>query len=69
MGKAIRDVYGAALVRYGKADRRVVVLDADVSGSTKSADFGRACPERFLRQKEYNRRQTAYQAACLPRFI
>ena len=48
MGKAIRDVYGAALVRYGKADRRVVVLDADVSGSTKSADFGRACPQRFF---------------------
>ena len=48
MGKAIRDVYGEALVKYGKDDERVVVLDADVSGSTKSGIFGKACPERFL---------------------
>ena len=48
MGKAIRDVYGEALVKYGKDDKRVVVLDADVSCSTKSATFGKACPDRFL---------------------
>lgn len=48
MGKAIRDVYGDALVKYGKDDERVVVLDADVSSSTKSGVFGKACPERFL---------------------
>ncbi len=48
MGKAIRDAYGEALVKYGKDDPRVVVLDADVSGSTKSAVFGTACPQRFF---------------------
>lgn len=48
MAKAIRDAYGEALVTYGARDPRVVVLDADVSGSTKSAEFGAACPERFF---------------------
>lgn len=46
MSRSIRDAYGEALVVYGK-DARVVVLDADVSGSTKSALFGKAYPERF----------------------
>ncbi|MEA4853682.1 MAG: transketolase C-terminal domain-containing protein [Christensenella sp.] len=48
MTKEIREVYGEALVKYGKDDPRVVVLDADVSGSTKSAIFKAACPERFF---------------------
>lgn len=48
MAKAIREVYGEALVKYGKNNPDVVVLDADVSGSTKSAIFGKACPDRFF---------------------
>ena len=48
MAKAIREVYGEALVKYGKDNPDVVVLDADVSGSTKSAIFGKACPDRFF---------------------
>lgn len=48
MGKAIRDVYGESLAKYGKENQDVVVLDADVSGSTKSAVFGKACPDRFF---------------------
>ena len=48
MGKAIRDAYGESLAKYGKDNQNVVVLDADVSGSTKSAVFGKACPERFF---------------------
>lgn len=48
MGKAIRDVYGESLVKYGQENQNVVVLDADVSGSTKSAAFGKACPDRFF---------------------
>lgn len=48
MSKTIRDAYGQALVTYGMDDPRVVVLDADVSGSTKSITFGKACPERFF---------------------
>ena len=48
MGKAIRDAYGEALVKYGKDDKRVVVLDADLSGSTKSGMFQKVDPERFF---------------------
>ena len=45
--KAIRDVYGETLVELAKDNDRIVVLDADVSGSTKSGIFGKAYPERF----------------------
>lgn len=48
MAKAIRDAYGEALLKYGGENRRVVVLDADVSGSTKSAIFAKAHPKRFF---------------------
>ena len=37
MAKAIRDVYGETLKKYGAMNENIVVLDADVSGSTKSA--------------------------------
>lgn len=47
MGKALRDYYGEALLKYG-SDERVVVLDSDVSGSTKSKIFGDKYPERFF---------------------
>ncbi len=48
MEKSIRDAYGEALVKYGAENENVVVLDADVSGSTKSALFGKAYPQRFF---------------------
>ena len=48
MAKAIREVYGEALVKYGRGNPDVVVLDADVSGSTRSALFQEACPDRFF---------------------
>ena len=48
MSKAIRDVYGEALVKYGRDNPAVVVLDADVSSSTKSSVFAEACPDRFF---------------------
>ncbi|MBR1938125.1 MAG: 1-deoxy-D-xylulose-5-phosphate synthase [Spirochaetales bacterium] len=48
MAKSIRDAYGEALVEFGKNDTRVVVLDADVSSSTKSGLFYKTCPERFF---------------------
>jgi transketolase len=48
MAKAIREVYGEALVRYGRDNPDVVVLDADVSSSTRSALFQAACPDRFF---------------------
>lgn len=48
MSKAIRDVYGEALLKYGAQNPDLVVLDADVSSSTKTAGFGAAFPERFF---------------------
>jgi len=46
--RATRDAYGTALVELGKNNRNVVVLDADLSKSTKTYDFSRAYPERFF---------------------
>lgn len=47
MAKAIRDVYGETIKKYGATNENIVVLDADVSGSTKSAIFGKEYPDRF----------------------
>lgn len=44
---AIRDAYGEALKELGKRNDRVVALEADVGGSTKSKLFGDAFPERY----------------------
>lgn len=48
MSKTIREAYGEALVEFGKDNPDVVVLDADVSSSTKTSVFKTACPERFF---------------------
>ena len=45
---ATRDAYGKALVELGKINKDVVVLDADLSGSTKTAGFAKEFPERFF---------------------
>jgi transketolase len=45
---ATRDAYGDALVNLGKKRNDVVVLDADLSGSTKTSKFAKAFPERFF---------------------
>jgi transketolase len=47
LGKATRDAYGEALRELGKEHKEIVVLDADLAKSTKSAVFGEAFPERF----------------------
>jgi transketolase len=47
MGKATRDAFGEALKELGGAHGEIVVLDADLAKSTKTADFGEAFPERF----------------------
>ena len=46
--QATRDAYGLALVELGKAQDNVVVLDADLSKSTKTAEFAKVFPERFF---------------------
>ncbi|HTZ17138.1 MAG TPA: transketolase family protein [Dissulfurispiraceae bacterium] len=45
---ATRDAYGAALLELGKRNENIVVLDADLSGSTKTKGFSKAFPERFF---------------------
>ena len=45
---SMRVAYGQALAAYGEHNERVVVLDADVSGSTQSHYFARRYPERFF---------------------
>ncbi len=45
---ATRDAYGKALVEVGAKNPNVIVLDADLSKSTKTVDFAKVYPERFL---------------------
>ena len=45
---AMRDAYGEALLELGAADRNVVVVGADTTGSLKSGVFGTKYPERFF---------------------
>ena len=45
---ATREAYGKALVELGESRNDIVVLDADLSGSTKTKAFSKAFPERFF---------------------
>ncbi len=45
---ATREAYGKALARIGQENENIVVLDADLSKSTKTADFKKVCPDRFI---------------------
>ncbi len=46
--KATRQSYGEALVELGKANKDVVVFDADVAGATKTELFAKEFPNRFF---------------------
>lgn len=48
MGKATRDAYGEALKELGAQYPEIVVLDADLSASTKTKDFADVYPDRFF---------------------
>ena len=48
MGLATREAYGKALVELGKENKDIVVLDADLSKSTKTIDFAKSYPDRFI---------------------
>ncbi len=45
---ATRDAYGKTLLKLGETNDNVVVLDADLSKSTKTNDFSKAFPNRFF---------------------
>ncbi len=48
MSVATREAYGKALVDLGKENSNVVVLDADLSKSTKTNEFAKEFPNRFF---------------------
>lgn len=45
---ATREAYGKALAKLGHKNKNIVVLDADLSKSTKTADFLKEHPDRFF---------------------
>jgi transketolase len=45
---AMRDAYGEALLELGSANRDIVVVGADTTGSLKSGVFATKFPERFF---------------------
>ena len=45
--QSLRSVYGQTLKRLGSIMPEIVVLDADLSKSTKTSDFAKAFPDRF----------------------
>ena len=45
---ATRDAYGKALAELAAEKKDLIVMDADLSQSTKSAAFAKVCPERFF---------------------
>lgn len=48
MAKATREAYGETLKELGAKIPEIVVLDADLSASTKTAVFAKAFPDRFF---------------------
>lgn len=48
MGLATRDAYGKTLVDLGKENRNIVVLDADLSSSTRTGWFAKEFPDRHF---------------------
>lgn len=52
MGKvemiATRDTYGKVLTELGRENHNIVVLDADLSASTKTINFANEFPDRFF---------------------
>ena len=59
---ATRQAYGKALVEIGKENPNLVVMDADLSKSTMTAEFAKAYPERFFNMGIAE--QNLYAAAC-----
>ena len=45
---ATRQSYGEKLAELGEKNRKIVVLDADLSGATKTNIFAKKFPDRFI---------------------
>ncbi len=48
MNKSTRDAFGEALVEIGRTNHNLLVMDADLSLSTKTCFFANEFPERFF---------------------
>lgn len=48
LGAATRDAYGKALIELGKENPNVIVMDADLSKSTRTEMFAKVFPDRFI---------------------
>ena len=48
MAKATREAYGEEIAKLIQENPKIVVLDADLAGSTHSAEAQKVCPERFF---------------------
>ncbi|MDU1773030.1 MAG: transketolase family protein, partial [Dialister micraerophilus] len=48
MAKATRDAYGEFLKELGHRNKDIIVLDADLSSSTKTIVFAKEFPNRFF---------------------
>src|SRR5438552_15057787 len=48
LGKATRDAFGRALEALGADHPNIVVVDGDVSNSTRTEWFGKKYPDRFF---------------------
>ena len=59
---ATRQAYGKALVEIGRENQNLVVMDADLSKSTMTAEFAAAYPQRFFDMGIAE--QDMYAAAC-----
>jgi transketolase len=61
-----RDVYGKTLIELGKENKDIVVLDADLSSSTRTGLFAKVFPDRFFNMgvAEQNMMATAAGLAC-----
>ena len=46
--RATRASYGEELIKLGEENDNIVVLDADLSGATKTSGFAKAFPDRFF---------------------
>lgn len=46
--ESTRDAYGKALVELGHINKNIIVLEADISKSTRTCYFAKEFPERFI---------------------
>ena len=46
--ESLRDAYGKVLVKLGRKNPDIIVLDADLAKSTKTITFGKEISERFI---------------------